>query len=308
MPHYRLGVNTCFAVKRWPNPSSWAALVRDELGVDLIQHSLDLVDLDAPEDELRGQATDVASACAAYALELHSTFTGLAAYSSNLMLHPDRDFRDRASGLYRRIIDFTAATGARSTGGHIGAFSVQDWADLPRREFLTGELRHRLRHLAEYAKSRGLESLMVENLASIREPSTIDGVVSLLAQGDHDAVPIVLCLDVGHPCASPASPGSTMERNLRVWAGHIDPFAPVVQLQQSDGIADRHWPFTTTTNATGIIVPGALLDALDASGATDIALILEVIPPFEADDRTVLSDMAESLSYWRLALSERANE
>ena len=28
----RLGINTCFAVKRWPRPDDWARIVRDELG------------------------------------------------------------------------------------------------------------------------------------------------------------------------------------------------------------------------------------------------------------------------------------
>ena len=43
----RLGVNTCFAVKRWPRPADWAPIVRDRLGLGLVQHSLDLVNLDA---------------------------------------------------------------------------------------------------------------------------------------------------------------------------------------------------------------------------------------------------------------------
>src|SRR4029077_12432838 len=29
MTTFRLGINTCFAVKRWPDPESWVAVVRD---------------------------------------------------------------------------------------------------------------------------------------------------------------------------------------------------------------------------------------------------------------------------------------
>ena len=36
----QLGINTCFAVKRWPLPEDWAPIVRDELGLQLVQHSL----------------------------------------------------------------------------------------------------------------------------------------------------------------------------------------------------------------------------------------------------------------------------
>ena len=45
MARFRLGINTCFAVKRWPLPEEWARIVRDELGLDLVQHSFDVVDL-----------------------------------------------------------------------------------------------------------------------------------------------------------------------------------------------------------------------------------------------------------------------
>lgn len=45
MTEFRLGINNCFAVKRWPEPERWAAIVRERLGLDLVQHSFDLVDL-----------------------------------------------------------------------------------------------------------------------------------------------------------------------------------------------------------------------------------------------------------------------
>jgi hypothetical protein len=40
-----LGVNTAFAVKRWPRVEDWSSVVRDELGVSTVQVCLDLVDL-----------------------------------------------------------------------------------------------------------------------------------------------------------------------------------------------------------------------------------------------------------------------
>jgi sugar phosphate isomerase/epimerase len=302
MTAYRLGVNTCFVVKRWPDPPSWAPLCADVLGVDLVEHSLDLVDLHAGGDALRAQADAVREACARHGLDLHSTFTGLAAYSANLLLHPDRDFRDRASAFLRLAVDFTAACGAGSFGGHVGAFSVADWADPARRAALEAELRERLAELAAYAHQQGLEGLMVENLAVAREPSTMAGMEALLDPGDERHVPIELCLDVGHHCVV-GTAGE--ERDPYAWARRMGRFAPVVQLQQTDGAGDHHWPFTADTNAKGLIQAGRLLDALDASGASDIALIIEVIPAFEADDDDVVREMAASVAYWRTALDER---
>jgi len=298
---YRLGINTCFAVKRWPDPEEWTAVVRNELGLNLVQHSLDLVDLEPPEDYLLDQAGAVREVCEGAGLTMHSTFTGLAAYSSNLLLHPDSSSRERAEAWYRRVIDFTAAAGGLATGGHVGAFSVADFADPLRRAALGAELRHRLERLAAYARRAGLETLLFENLAARREPSTMEDAASRLTQGDLGHVPSALCLDVGHQCV----PGTSGEdRDPYAWLRRMGRYAPVVQLQQSDAEADHHWPFTVAANSAGRIQAPRVLEALLEGGVDEVALVLEIIPPFEADDNVVLADLVASASYWRAALEE----
>jgi sugar phosphate isomerase/epimerase len=302
LSRYRLGINTCFAVKRWPEPERWTEVVRDRLGLDLVQHSLDLVDLDAPWPLVRRQAAAVRAACERTGLEMHSTFTGLAAYSSNLLLHPDPELRDRAESWYRQAIAFTAAVGARGTGGHVGAYSVADWHDPARRDALSAELRAALGRLAAAARSAGLQELYVENLAAAREPSTMDGVSLLLTEGDEQHVPVVLCLDVGHQCA-PGTVGA--DRDPYAWLERLGGHAPVVQLQQSDAGADHHWPFTEERNAAGRIDADRVLSALDASSGPSTVVVLEVIPPFEQDDDDVLEELEASVTYWRDALARR---
>jgi D-erythrulose 1-phosphate 3-epimerase len=302
MSRYRLGINTCFAVKRWPEPERWIAIVRDRLSLDLVQHSLDLVDLDAPWPLVERQAAAVRAACERAGLELHSTFTGLAVYSSNLLLHPDPELRARAETWYGQAIAFTVAAGARATGGHVGAYSVADWREPVRRDALAGELRAALRRLAAAARLAGLEELYVENLAAAREPSTMDGVLGLLTEGDDEHVPVVLCLDVGHQCV-PSTAGP--DRDPYAWLERLGGRAPVVQLQQSDAVADHHWPFTRQRNAVGRVDADQVLAALEASGARGTALVLEVIPPFEQDDDEVVEELEESVAYWREALARR---
>jgi sugar phosphate isomerase/epimerase len=302
---FRLGINTCFAVKRWPRPADWVPIVRDELGLNLVQHSLDLVDTEAGEAELRREATALRETCESAGLALHSTFTGLAAYSANLLLHPDQAWRSRALEWYRRVIDFTAAAGAASTGGHVGAYGVADWRDPRRRPERWHELQASLRLLAADARQAGLDSLMIENLAAAREPSTMDGIRSLLTDGDVGHVPIVLCLDVGHQCV----PGTTgTETDPYAWLAQLGSFAPVVQLQQSDAAADHHWPFTPEANRAGRIEADRVLRAIETSGASEVALILEIIPPFEADDDQVVEDLRVSAEYWLRACATRTGK
>ena len=61
--------------------------------------------------------------------------------------------------------------------------------------------------------------------------------------------------------------------------------------------------FTAERNAQGRIDAGRVLAALDASGAREVALVLEVIPSFEHDDDAVLGELVESAEHWRAALA-----
>ena len=297
----RLGINTCFAVKRWPRPEDWAPVVRDRLELRLVQHSLDLVDLTTPERR-DSQALAIRRASADHDLELHSTFTGLAAYSANLLLAPDALDREAARAWYRSAIGFTAQVGGRATGGHVGCFSVADWRNPARRAELWNALRDSLAELASEGGAAGLEYLLVENLAVAREPSTMAMIRELLDDDGEGRSPIRLCLDVGHMCV-PGTRGP--DRDPYAWLRELGASAPVIQLQQSDAEGDHHWPFTKARNGEGRISADRVIDALAEGGVEESTLVLEVIPPFEQDDDAVLSDLSESVDYWREALSRR---
>jgi D-erythrulose 1-phosphate 3-epimerase len=295
----RLGVNTCFAVKRWPAPTAWGRIVRDELNLRLVQHTLDLVDLSMGPAQVRRQAEALVSAAGELGLEVASTFTGLAAYSSNMLLAPEAEDRAAARKWYEAAIGFTSRIGARITGGHVGAFSVADWSNAEIRAARWEDLKRSLDGLAANAAKAGLDALVVENLAATREPSTRAMIADLLTEGGEGRVPIQLCLDVGHMCV----PGTTGEdRDPYAWLRQLGARAPIVQLQQSNASGDHHWPFTPAHDAEGRIEPEASISALAESGATRTDLILEVIPPFEQADDEVLQDLVVSVERWREAL------
>ena len=275
-------------------------MVREDLDLDLVQHSLDLVALDGPASLRRRQAEEVAGACRAFGLEVHSTFSGLAAYSSNLLLAPDADARVAAGAWYTAAIRFSGAIGARITGGHVGAFSVQDWNDPAARTERWSDLKRSVATLAATAAAYGLETLVVENLAAAREPSTRAMIADLLTDGSEGRVPIQVCLDVGHMCV-PGTEGE--ERDPYAWLRQFGSRAPIVQLQQSDAAGDHHWPFTPAHDADGRIDPDRVIAALADSGATRTDLILEVIPPFEQADHEALDDLVVSVGRWRDALA-----
>ena len=298
----RLGINTCFAAKRWPLPHDWAQKVRYDIGVDLVELSLDLMpDIGTPAQRAR-TADQTLGALTRYGLRAETTFTGLSAYCGNLLMHPDAERRRAALDWYLAVVDLTARLGAKGTGGHVGAMSVPDWLEPGHRAERWFGLQANLAEITGRAREAGLDYVLVENLASAREPSTMASVESLLTDGDTTHVPIRLCLDLGHQCV----PGTTgADRDPYAWLAHFGGRLTEVQLQQSDGLADRHWPFTPEHNRVGRIEPGRVLDTLADSGADDVLLILEVIPAFEEDDEQVIRDLRESAAHWAAAMSER---
>lgn len=296
----RLGISTCFALKRWPRPADWAAVVRDELGLDLVELSLDLLEGFETPDGGRAIVHDTLTAMADHGLVTETTFTGLAAYGTNLLMHPDPARRAAALRWYGRVVDVTSELGGVGTGGHVGTMSVADSRDpASRAERWTG-LADDLHGLAGRARKAGQEFFLVENLVTPREPATMDRIESLLTTGDPDHVPIQLCLDLSHQCV-PGTSGP--ERDPYAWLERFGARLGELQVSQNDGSGDIHWPFTRAHAATGRVQPPRVLEALAAAGAQDVRLILEIIPGWEQADDEVLTDLRESVDTWRDALA-----
>lgn len=298
----RLGITTTFAVKRWPRPEDWAPIVRDRLGLRLVQHTLDLVEPPLGVGSVVTRSGAVRRAIADHDLEVHSTITGRAASTRCLLLHPDPEVRTESRLFFHRAIAFTERVGGIATGGHLGALSSADAGAEATTAARWKELGTALVSLAIDARRSGLESFLVENRPSARETSTMAVVGNLLRDGDDLHVPVRLCLDVGHMCVAGAA-GDDLDPYA--WLRAFARVAPIVQVQQSDAIADRHWPFTEEWNRLGRIDADRVLDALGEGGAEDVVLMLEVSPASRQDDASVVDDLVASVAYWREALIRR---
>jgi len=90
MTEFVLGMNTCFAVKRWPEPDEWARIIAEEFGLQSVQFSFDLMDPRAGAGVVASYIDHTKHACARHGLTIHSTFTGFLPFMQNLLLHPAR--------------------------------------------------------------------------------------------------------------------------------------------------------------------------------------------------------------------------
>jgi hypothetical protein len=181
-------------------------------------------------------------------------------------------------------------------GGYIGAMSVSDYTNLKRRAVIRSTLIDYVRRLADLGSTYSQEYFLWEIMPSPREiPHTPEEAIELMEEVNEGAIiPIYLCFDLGH-CNSfdfpkPGDPHTWLEKLL--------PWVRIVHLQQTDGLADRHWPFTPEYNKKGIINPERIVDAVKCSPFFEVPMFLELGHPFDASDIQIVDDHKSSIDYW----------
>ena len=288
------GINLGFAIKRWPEPRQWARVVREELGLDSVQFSYDLLDPWWPEH--LALARRVREAAEEYGISIHSAQVGLAMYTYNGLLHPDADARSAAQEWWTRAFSVAAEMGASAMGGPVGALSLPELRDDGVRERRYHELVELLRTLAEKARAAGLEALLVEPTPLPREiPSTIEESERLARDLGGAAVPMRYVLDVGHALFRPLY-GDAL---LASWLEPLAPHVGVLHLQNTDFMSDSHWGWP---DPRGLFDVEGFARDVHAAGLDDVPVFLELFDAFEADDEKVLAGVRSSVEHCRRAL------
>jgi D-erythrulose 1-phosphate 3-epimerase len=290
------GINLGFAIKRWPQPHEWAAVVRDELGLDLVQFSFDLLDPWWPEHRRLAERTR--SAADDYGVRIHSAQVGLAKYTYNGLLHPDPDARAASVEWWRRAIDISAQLGCVAMGGPVGAITVPELAQAAVRDQRYDELLDTLTGLAEHAQAAGLESLLVEPTPLRREiPSSVEESEQLARDLEsRSALPIRYVLDVGHALYQPLYG----DGGLADWLRPLAPYVGVLHLQNTDFQSDSHWGWP---DERGLFDVGSFAADIRAAEIRDAPIFLELFDAFEAEDASVLRQAVSSVEHCRRALA-----
>ena len=294
------GINLGFAIKRWPQPHEWATVVRDELGLDLVQFSFDLLDPWWPEH--RRLAARTRAAAEEHGVRIHSAQVGLAKYTYNGLLHPDPDARAASVEWWRRAIDVAADLGCVAMGGPVGAITVPELAEEGTRKRRYVELIDTLGELSEHAEAAGLESLLVEPTPLVREiPSSIAESERLAQELEaRCVVPVRYVLDVGHALYQPLYGEAA---GLADWLHPLARYVGVLHLQNTDFQSDSHWGWP---DERGHFDVEAFAAEVRASELRDVPVFLELFDAFEADDARVLRQTVTSVEHCKKALATPA--
>jgi len=292
----KLGLNLSFAIKRWLGGEQLAKVVRQDLDMDRVQFTWDLVDPWWPAASRDRVAREYAETFRAAGITIESTFGGLASYCYNHFLAPTDTLRDLGKAHLRRAIDMTAEMGVPAAGMPLGSYSAQDALDPARREEIYQLALQGLVDMSRYAKSRGLSTLLIEPVPLTTEfPSSAGDALRLMKDLDGATdIPVRLLVDWGHALFKPIFGD---EANMEHWFERCGDYISAYHIQQTDGLLDRHWNFTHG----GIVTPQRLNSFWRDHGLTGQTFLLEAIYPFEQTDEFVLQDMRDSLALLKSA-------
>ena len=106
------GVNLSFAIKRWPEPAVWARIVRETLGLNLVQFTYDLLDPWWPDSIRRAMTADVRKVAEDWGIDTNTdATTGAFASQSVITLHPDGSMQVIDSGQEGAGVPFSSQQG-----------------------------------------------------------------------------------------------------------------------------------------------------------------------------------------------------
>ena len=103
----------------------------------------------------------------------------------------------------------------------------------------------------------------------------------------------------------------TTDGDLYTWLEHFAAYSPIIHLQQTDGSASAHKPFTTENNKTGIVTAEKVLKAIRCSydrcqdlslslpRCREIHLTLELFFSLTETVDQIFHQVSESVRYWR---------
>jgi sugar phosphate isomerase/epimerase len=301
--HVKLGINAGFAINRFPEPEVWVPVVGDELGLRYVQFVADLLNPFLPYRVVRQQVSKIRNLAQKYDVTIDTTFTSAFTRVNHLM-HPDPIVRDAWFQWFKDFFCMSADLGARGSGAHFGIMSVTDLEDEKRREDVTAAAIELWQQLSEFGAQLGFEFLMFEPMSIPREMAcTIADTWELYERvNDGAAIPIQLCLDVDHGFYQSEDP---RDADPYAWLEEFGKLSPAIHIKQSMADKSGHWPFAAEYNERGVIRPQKVLESLQRSGADDVVLLLEIShrERYPAEGR-VLSDLKESVKYWRPYVSE----
>jgi len=295
---FDLGVNTGFAVNRFCEPSDLFNFINKELKIKNVQLSADLLTPYFDNNLLSSQIKKFKKEIKKNNINISSIFTG--AYTRlNHLAHTDKDIQLYWIKWFKRLVNISSELECPSIGSHFGIFSYKDNNSVSLRKKRRQENINNWHIVAEFAKKKGLKSILWEPMSISREQGeTITECKKLQKDVNFNSpLPFKICLDVDH--------GELTSKNKKdydpySWLKEFAKDAKIIHLKQSLEDKGGHWPFIDKYNKHGKIKPDRVISTLLNNGCNDTELILELsFRERNPVDKDALKNLKKSVYYWK---------
>lgn len=297
---FKLGVDICFGKKRWPEPTDWTPIIKNTLGLDIIEFDSDYLDpfFSEENDQLK-IAQEVKKAAKDNGIFIHNYFTGNMTHDVNMISHTDERFAKVGIKWYEKALRIATQLGAKGLGSHFNCIPSKIIASNKYDMYLENKI-DILIHLSEIAYNEGHTLFMLEPMYTPAEaPYTIKQTHEMIERINKKAKMFVSpVIDLGHSCCQ-NFPHSKEDRNPYKWLEEFGSMAELIHVQQTTADASNHWPFTKEYNEIGIIKPELVVQALEKSGSKLNYLMLEIFLPLYFNDEQIIDAMIETVNYWK---------
>ena len=300
MAKIALGFNCDCFTNRYDEPEQWTRICR-ELGIGKVVFNIDLIDPNWLWDPQRRLCDRTLEACHCKGVRIVSSFGGHHGHRHYLG-HPDPDCRREAEAFFRRAIRQSAYLGGKSFGTCFAILTVGCHEDPQLRSSILDDAIRAYHRLADYGAEQGLQALSYEATSVPREScATFHENDMVLERCAEMTIPMRICLDMGHRYRG----GTPQEADHLAWIRRYGSRCDVIDCQQTDLEASRHWPFTEENNRRGIIRGEEVVRAIEESGAEEILLALELrVSAYYPQENGYLKSLRESVEYWRRWIAE----
>jgi sugar phosphate isomerase/epimerase len=293
----RLGINTGFAVNRYPLPEQWMKVIEEDLDLRYVQLTADLINPCWSSEILEDLIERIKECKIKYNISIESLMTG-AFTRVNHFSHPDKKIRRYWMDWFKKLAETAVRLGASNVSSHLGILCYEDMNNPTRKEYILKETISAWKYLAEYGKEIGLKSLSWEPMSIKREyGETIEETMSIQKLLEGSAIPIYLCLDVDHGDITSKNPD---DFDYKKWLANFASRSPFIHVKQSLPDKGGHYPFIEEYNIKGCVSAKEVISTLKENGAKDPLLLLELsFREREPTDTLVLQYLKESVDYWK---------
>ncbi len=294
----RLGINTGFALNRYPMPKQWLEAVGQELGLRYAQLTADLINPDLGDKILGQLVKEINSYRKDYGVTIDSVMTGTFT-RVNHFSHPDKGTREHWKKWFRKLVDISVDIGADNLSSHFGIICYEDLKDDNKRKLRLEETVNSWKELAEYAKIKGMDYLSWEPMCIAREyGNTIEDTWKIDNMLKGSALPIYICLDINHINPSSSNPE---DADYKAWLRNFASISPIMHIKQFKEGESGNYPFLKKYNEAGVVKPSEFIEALkESSYIKDSLILFEVsFKEREPQDSLLLEHLKESVEYWK---------